>query len=79
LLSNAIKFSYEKGSIILIAKLIKNEKDEDFIQILVNDHGQGMNTEEKKKLFKLFNSDNTKGNNTKGIGLGLCISKMIVE
>ena len=79
LLSNAIKFSYEKGSIILIAKLIKNEKYEDFIQILVIDHGQGMNTEEKKKLFNLFNSDNTKGNNTKGIGLGLCISKMIVE
>lgn len=38
-----------------------------------------MTNEEKKKLFKLFDSDNTKGNNTKGIGLGLCISKMLVE
>lgn len=46
----------------------------------MEDNGIGMNKEEKENLFKLFGTmKNDKYTNLKGIGLGLCISKMIVE
>lgn len=39
-----------------------------------------MSEREKKNLFKLFATMNsTRESNTQGVGLGLCISKMIVE
>ena len=46
------------------------------MQISVEDNGIGMNEEEKDNLFKLFE---TKQDDSRGIGLGLCISKMIIE
>jgi signal transduction histidine kinase len=50
------------------------------IEIQVVDQGIGIKTEDMDKLFKLFGFLNrTKEINTKGIGLGLHISKMIVE
>ena len=49
--------------------------------IEVKDNGIGIKQEDQGKLFKLFGSikDEQKQVNTKGIGLGLVISKMIVE
>jgi|TARA_B110000285_G_scaffold102070_1_gene116135 signal transduction histidine kinase len=50
------------------------------IEIQVVDQGIGIKNEDMDKLFKLFGFLNrTKEINTKGIGLGLHISKMIVE
>ena len=49
------------------------------IQVSVVDTGVGITKEDQKKLFKLFGYlDSTKELNTKGIGLGLHISKQIV-
>ena len=49
------------------------------IQVSVVDTGVGITKEDQKKLFKLFGYlDSTKELNTKGIGLGLYISKQIV-
>ena len=46
----------------------------------VKDTGIGIREEDQDKLFKLFGFlDATKGLNTKGIGLGLHISKKIIE
>lgn len=45
------------------------------------DNGIGIKKDNQDKLFKLFGSikDNKKKLNTNGIGLGLVISKLIVE
>jgi K+-sensing histidine kinase KdpD len=45
------------------------------------DTGIGIKKKNKKKLFKLFGSikDEKKQINTKGIGLGLVISKLIIS
>lgn len=61
--------------------MIKNLEGEDsFVQLSVKDNGVGMNKVEVKNLFKLFATmKNTRESNTQGIGLGLCISRMIVE
>ena len=50
------------------------------IEIEVNDTGTGIKVEDQNKLFKLFGSlKSTKQLNPEGIGLGLHISKMIVQ
>ena len=49
------------------------------IEIQVIDTGTGIKKEDQDNLFKLFGFlDTTKEINTKGIGLGLHISKKIV-
>ena len=49
------------------------------IQVQVQDSGIGIKPENQERLFKLFGFlDATKELNTKGIGLGLHISKQIV-
>jgi K+-sensing histidine kinase KdpD len=47
----------------------------------VNDNGIGIKKKNKIHIFKIFNAfkDEKRQINTKGIGLGLCISKMIVN
>ena len=50
------------------------------IEFQVEDAGIGIKKEDQKKLFKLFGFlDSTKELNTKGIGLGLHVSKQIVN
>ena len=76
LISNAVKFTDRLGKIIIII-----EKIDQFIRISITDNGIGIKENEKDKLFKLFGSikDEKKKINTNGIGLGLVISKLIVE
>ena len=46
----------------------------------VTDSGIGLRVEEQEKLFRLFGTiQRTRSVNTKGVGLGLSISKMISE
>lgn len=56
------------------------------IQIILADNGTGIKKENKNKLFKLFGSIKDEHNkinynkiNFQGIGLGLVISKVIIE
>ena len=76
LFSNAIKFTDRRGKIEIVAKLKKSH-----VKIYVRDSGIGIKKENQSKLFQLFGSikDEKRQLNTKGIGLGLVISKMIVE
>ena len=74
-ISNAAKFSNEKGQIILS---IENEKD--YVKLKVTDYGEGIPLELHNKLFVKFqqlgNSENQK---LPGTGLGLNISKHIID
>lgn len=48
------------------------------IEIEIKDSGVGIKNEDQDKLFRLFGFlDSTKEMNTKGIGLGLHICKLI--
>ena len=50
------------------------------IVLSVFDTGVGIRVVDQQKLFKLFGTiKSTKSLNTKGVGLGLTISKMICE
>lgn len=78
LLSNAIKNTPPKGLI-----LIKLESTSEYAEIIFKDTGIGLTLEEKKNLFTKFGKIERKDVNTEldtdGSGLGLFISKEIVE
>ena len=50
------------------------------LEVAIKDSGIGIKPEDKNKLFKLFGFiDSSAGLNTRGIGLGLHICKMITD
>ncbi|MDH3267574.1 MAG: ATP-binding protein [Ignavibacteria bacterium] len=76
LISNAIKYSFENGSV----EVNGNIYNDDFIEFVVKDKGVGISEANHVKIFniaKLFSTEGTKGE--KGSGLGLTLSKQIVE
>ena len=75
LCSNALKFTDRNGRVKIIAKLKRNN----FIKLTVIDTGIGIKEEDRGKIFQLFGSVKDKNKNTNGIGLGLVISRMIVN
>jgi len=80
LLSNAIKFTPEGGKIELFASLIDNSGDECRLRIEVVDSGIGISPEQQDKLFKMYEqADSGTSRKFGGTGLGLVISKRIVE
>jgi signal transduction histidine kinase len=76
--SNAIKFT-EKGTVQTRVQIIKEGLDR-YLKISVQDTGIGIRLKDQDKLFKLFGFvQDQKDMNVNGIGLGLMISKQIVE
>jgi two-component system CheB/CheR fusion protein len=75
LLSNAIKFTAEGGQIGMQAK-----KDGSEIQIAVWDTGEGIASENMDKIFEgFFRVDSRYSRTTEGTGLGLSLSRRLVE
>ena len=72
LISNAIKFTPEGGRITVNVEL--NEAE---LQISVNDTGSGVPSENKDQIFERFAQ--LSSNDRRGLGLGLYISKLLVE
>jgi PAS domain S-box-containing protein len=80
LLTNAVKFTPEKGLITLDARCIGQEEDIYTVQISVTDTGIGISDEQQKRLFTSFQqAESSTTRKYGGTGLGLAISKSIVE
>ena len=80
LLSNASKFTGENGVIRLRAMVKDTAHDQLTLQIDVADTGIGISAEQQKTLFKAFEQvDGSISRKYGGAGLGLYISKSIVE
>lgn len=75
LVSNAIKYTPENGTINITAKAQDQQ-----IYISIQDNGMGISAEHQKRLFeKFFRVKNESTRNIGGTGLGLSITKSIVE
>ncbi|WP_195264194.1 tetratricopeptide repeat-containing sensor histidine kinase [Clostridium sp. 1001275B_160808_H3] len=75
LLSNAIKFTNPNGNI-----LVKINSNNNFTKIIVRDDGIGIPSNLKNLIFdKFFKVDDTLSRNTEGSGIGLSITKGLVE
>jgi len=75
LISNAIKFTGEGGTI----KILAHQFDE-FVHLEINDTGVGIKEQDIQNLFKIDSNKSTLGtNNETGTGLGLILCKEFVE
>ena len=75
LLSNAIKFTTDGGRITLSAQLAG-----DRVRVAVSDSGIGIAPEDQEKLFREFvQLDGSPSRRYEGTGLGLALSKRLVE
>ncbi|WP_052016977.1 hybrid sensor histidine kinase/response regulator transcription factor [Arcticibacter svalbardensis] len=74
LLTNAFKFTSEKGSISLII-----EEDQEGVSIKIVDDGKGIPQVLQPKLFESFFQVDDRGRHNIGSGIGLALSKSIME
>lgn len=82
LLGNAIKFTPEKGSIEIAMYEEASSKGDGYIRIhlRVKDNGIGMTPEFQTRIFESFvREDSTRVRKTEGSGLGMSITKYIVD
>ncbi|MDR2296129.1 MAG: response regulator [Clostridiales Family XIII bacterium] len=80
LLGNAVKFTPEHGAIRLRARLLEEEADICTLLIEVSDTGIGISARQQARLFNSFEqADSSTSRKFGGTGLGLTISKSIVE
>ena len=80
LLSNAVKFTPEEGTITLSVRLIETDGELNRLSFSVTDTGIGISPEQQSKLFNSFEqADGSISRRFGGTGLGLVISKRIVE
>lgn len=84
LLSNAHKYTPEGGQIVIGAEAAANQWDPEgakqVIHLWVRDNGIGISVEDQMKIFqKFFRSDDSKAREAPGTGLGLNITKSLVE
>ncbi len=82
LLGNAVKFTPDGGTIEVALYEEPSPKGEDHIRthITVKDNGIGMSEEYQAKIFDSFSrEDSTRVQKTEGTGLGMTITKYIVD
>jgi PAS domain S-box-containing protein len=79
LVDNAIKFTAE-GSVTLRAKLAEESPADVFVRFEIEDTGVGISDEYQKRLFSAFEqADGSMTRKHAGIGLGLALSKRLVQ
>ena len=80
ILKNSIESIKVNGEIIITTSIIENNetdnKTKNFVEIIIKDNGKGIPKEKQSNLFDAFFTTKEAG---KGTGLGLFISKSIVE
>ena len=74
LLSNAVKYNDDNGTITLDAVIT----DKEYLRINITDTGEGISEDDIGKLFKSFERLNMQYN-VEGTGIGLVITKSLVE
>ena len=75
LLSNAVKYNRDKGSITLSCETVSPNR----LRISVSDTGMGLSEEQQARLFKPFERIGAETTGVEGAGIGLVISKQLME
>ena len=74
LLSNAIKYNRHRGTVSVHCR-----KQGQRVRITVQDNGLGLSPEQQNNLFQAFNRLGRESENIDGSGIGLLISKRLIE
>jgi PAS domain S-box-containing protein len=75
LLSNAIKYNSKNGSVSVFCTGLSPER----VRMCVHDTGPGMTTAQMSQLFQPFNRLGRESSNSSGTGIGLVMTKRLVE
>ena len=75
LLSNAVKYNRKGGCVSVLAK----QQDDAKLRIEVHDTGAGLSDEQIENLFQPFNRLAAEDSEMEGVGIGLVISKHLIE
>ena len=75
LLMNAIKYNRSGGHVTVSSEL----RPDNQLRISVRDTGVGMTTEQQSQLFQPFNRLGQENGNEEGTGIGLVVTKRLVE
>ena len=75
LLTNAIKYNRANGAVDIECERV----DEDSLRIYVKDTGLGLSAQQLENLFQSFNRLGQEGSATEGSGIGLVVTKQLVE
>lgn len=78
LIFNALKHTSENGSVDVHLSRIESETGPQ-MKIVVADNGEGISPEAVEKLFTIFYQEKKVGKNSDGFGLGLALSRELVE
>jgi PAS domain S-box-containing protein len=80
LLSNAIKFTPDGGNVFVTASIQNGSSGDSFLQITVADTGIGIQLNDQERVFNEFEQvDSSYGRQQQGTGLGLALTKRLVE
>lgn len=80
LLSNAVKFTPDGGEIHVAARKVAENAPDDSVEISVKDTGIGLKTEDQDRIFNHFEQvENSASRNFQGTGLGLSLSRQLIE
>jgi len=81
ILSNAVKYTQDGGNIkMTVNELPQVDKNYSRIRFTISDDGQGMSEEYQKVIFEPFSREQaTAWNKTQGTGLGMTITKSLVD
>jgi signal transduction histidine kinase len=74
LLSNAVKFTPKSGSVVVASSRVDGE-----VQVSVTDTGPGIAPEDHERIFEEFQQTDLGAQQREGTGLGLALSKRLVE
>lgn len=78
LLSNSFKFTSAGGNVTIEARLTEDDKNKIFLEIVVSDTGEGIQTQYLDKIFEnYFQADPNL--NIRGSGIGLSLTKRLVN
>ncbi|CAN7321652.1 PAS domain S-box protein [Pseudoduganella sp. LjRoot289] len=75
LFSNAIKYNRDRGAVVVDCKAKGGES----VRISVQDTGPGLTPEQVESLFQPFNRLGQEGGSEEGTGIGLVVTKRLVE
>lgn len=76
LLSNAVKYNEDGGSVIVDCKPAKHDG---WLRIQISDTGPGISKDRMPRLFEPFERFTDKNNHIEGTGIGLSVTKHLVE
>ena len=74
LLSNAIKYNREHGMVT-----VQCTQTAGHVYVCINDNGEGLSSEQLTQLFKPFNRLGQESGSKEGTGIGLVVTKQLIE